>query len=85
MLYESDGRDEGRTAAAFGTGLPPYAGFYPAASVSGGRLVRVPDLHPSAIVWAVKARVVLSDDTLEAELASYLRIEERGLEAGGLS
>jgi len=29
--------------------------------------------------------VVLRDDSFEAELASYLRIEERELEAGGVS
>jgi hypothetical protein len=45
-------------------------------------VVRVLALHPAAIVRAVEARVVLRDDALEAKLASYLRIEERELEAG---
>jgi hypothetical protein len=47
--------------------------------------VRILDLHPAAIVRPVKARVVLRDDALEAELASYLRIEERELEGGALN
>jgi hypothetical protein len=47
--------------------------------------VRILDLHPAAIVRPVKARVVLRDDALEAELASYLRIEERELEGWAAS
>ena len=46
-------------------------------------VARVLDLHPAAIVRAVEARVVLRDDALEAEPATYLRIEERELEAVG--
>ena len=48
-------------------------------------VVRILDLHPPAILRVVEAGMVLCDNALEAELASYLRIEERELEAGGLN